>query len=96
MGLPVAAREFLQKYEIQPEACPHCNRQFDRKLEVCGHYYGMYDQEYNLYQHQLKSGKIAEEFVQADPWSSGPCFFLGLRISDGAEILWDQEEIDNA
>jgi hypothetical protein len=101
LGLPVEAIEFLRKYEVQPEACPHCKRLFDRKLEVCSYYHGMFDDPYNLYRHLLIDGRTAEEFVQADPWSSGPCMFLGLRVYDTnadleSEFLWSQEDIDNA
>lgn len=53
-GLTVEAREFLHKYEVQPESCPHCKRPFDRKPDVCGYYQGMFDNPYNLYRHQLK------------------------------------------
>lgn len=100
-GLPVAAREFLREFEVQPEACPHCKRMFDQKLEVCGYYQGMFDNSYNLFRHQLVDGRIAEEFVQADPWSSGPCMFLGLRVYDENadlvnEFRWDDEDINNA
>jgi hypothetical protein len=96
IGLPVAAREFLCEHGALPEACPHCHRPFDQKLEVCGYWQGMFDEPYNLYRHQLNDGRTAEEFVQADPWSSGPCLFLGLRVSDGTEFLWDQKDIDDA
>jgi hypothetical protein len=100
-GLPIGAIEFLRKYEVQPEACPHCKRPFDRKPDVCGYYLGMFDDPYNLYRHLLVDGRTAEEFVQADPWSSGPCMFLGLRVYDTNadlenEFLWSQEDIDNA
>ncbi|MEK9180319.1 MAG: hypothetical protein AAB897_02815 [Patescibacteria group bacterium] len=39
------------------------------------------------------------EEVQAEPWSSGPVFFLALQDEDGnwvAETLWPEEDIENA
>jgi hypothetical protein len=56
----------------------------------------MFGTEYSLIRYYLPDGRTADEFLQADPWSSGPCFFLGLRVSDGQEFLWPQEDIDNA
>lgn len=96
IGLPPDAIKFLHKYETPASQCPHCHRPYATNLEPCGQYEGMFGDTYYLYRHHLKSGLVAEEFLQADPWSSGPCFFLGLRISDGTEFLWPQEEIDNA
>ena len=47
-----------------------------------------------------ESGKKFEEYIQAEPWSSGPCIFLALRWVDTNEIitqtLWSDEEINNA
>jgi hypothetical protein len=49
-----------------------------------------------------KDGKdnIVEEYVQACPWSSGPCIFLALRWLVSKELieesLWEQETIDHA
>lgn len=40
-----------------------------------------------------------EEYVQADPWSSGPVIFLALRYSKCkqpvTDSLWPEEEINN-
>jgi hypothetical protein len=101
-GLSSAADMFLDANIIQPrsEPCPHCHHSYSAALKVCGTFYGMFDNEYLLYEHQLKSGQVAKEFVQAAPWSSGPCFFIGLQVynPDGTcaqEFLWAEEEIDN-
>ena len=32
-----------------------------------------------LRRYQLQDGREVEEFVQAEPWSSGPMYFVGLR-----------------
>jgi hypothetical protein len=53
----------------------------------------MFDQEYHLYRHALKDGRTADEFLQVAPWSSGPMFFIGLKVSDGVEFIWTEEEI---
>ena len=37
------------------------------------------------------------EYVQEEPWSSGPMFFIALKDAEGtpvSESLWTQEEID--
>lgn len=55
--------------------------------QIIGHYSGMFMEEYDLYRRQLTGGGYADEFLQASPWSSGPCFFIGLQVfdSDGKE-----------
>ncbi len=100
-GLTFAAMRFLAKYEARPDACPCCQHIPPSVLEECGNYDGMYDSEYKLYRHKLKDGRWADEFLQAQPWSSGPVAFLGLRVfeKDGQEcanFLWPSEEIENA
>lgn len=39
---------------------------------------------------------VYKEYVQAEPWSSGPCYFLAIMGPDGPiqETLWTDEEID--
>ena len=42
---------------------------------------------------------VYTEYVQAEPWSSGPCIFTALRGADGepvAESLWADRAIDVA
>lgn len=60
---------------------------------------GMFDEEFKLKTYQLADGSLYEEYVQAEPWSSGPCIFLALRnVSDKTIVeasLWDQKVIDN-
>jgi len=93
-GLPPAADAFLAEFEVPPVCCETCKRPFPRQLEVVGEYTGFND--YPLHRHQLKDGRTADEFLQAVPWSSGPMFFLGLRVSDGTEFAWSEEEIEQA
>ena len=62
-------------------------------------YYGMFDNEYPFYRYILTDGRRYVEYMQADPWSSGPCFFLALKDEETGEIveesLWDEETINN-
>ena len=61
---------------------------------------GMYESSYDLEKYIHDDGREYTEFVQAEPWASGPCFFLALKDKDGnvvKETLWTDEEIrDNA
>lgn len=61
-------------------------------------YVGMFDDGPTLRKYTLRDGTIYFEFVQASPWSSGPCIFLALKDKDGnvvEESLWDNEYINN-
>jgi len=52
-----------------------------------------------LNRYTLPTGEVFEEFVQAVPWSSGPCYFIALRDEKGHEVpesLWAESDIDNA
>jgi len=95
VGFTPAADAFLAEHEVPPEVCPHCERPFPRNLEVIGHFHGMFETEYPLHRRVLKGGRTADEFLQAAPWSSGPVHFLGLRVSDGTELVCTEDEIDN-
>jgi len=53
---------------------------------------GMFD-ECELKTYILKDGSEAEEFVQFEPWASGPWVFVGLRVGEKV-IGWTQEEVD--
>lgn len=78
--------------------------------EVCGVFYGMFEEEYPLHRYTLPSGEIYEERVQAEPWSSGPCIFLALICAGGevwqpqgapadswlAQTLWSEAEINSS
>jgi len=101
IGVTEKASNFLADNMLDAEECPCCHRPFPRKLETCGKFFGMYDNEHQLRLYRLKDGGYAEEFIQADPWSSGPCFFIGLKVFDVdghflQEFLWDQKDIDYA
>ena len=92
IGITSEARNWLKDYAIKPEICPECGHQEPLILEKIGTYSGF--NEYSLYRHKLTNGHYADEFLQCTPWSSGPVFFLGLRVSDGTEFTWTGEEIE--
>lgn len=94
VGLPLAADAFLEEHEVPLKVCSCCERPFPRDLEKIGCYHGMFDNEFPLFRHVLKDGRTADEFHQASPWSSGPIHHLGLRVSDGTEFVWTEEEIE--
>jgi len=60
-------------------------------------YSGAWDGDHVLHEYRL-DGKVYEEFVQTEPWSSGPCFFLALRDPETGNAvrgsLWAEEEIN--
>lgn len=49
--------------------------------------------------YSLPDGRIAEEFLQAAPWSDGTCYFLALRERSScqpiAESLWRDDQIES-
>lgn len=102
MGLSIEASDFLVFNELVPEPCPHCQRPYPPITEPSGKTYsGMFMEEYPLFRHELKSKGYAEEYLQAAPWSSGPCLFLGLKVydSNGTEIRdfqWTEQEIQES
>lgn len=60
---------------------------------------GMFDEEvHTLLEYKLTDGNWVEEYIQAEPWSSGPVIFLALRDKESKRVIveWSQEDIDNA
>ena len=60
---------------------------------------GMFDEEvHTLLEYKLIDGNWVEEYIQAEPWSSGPVIFLALREKESKRVIvkWPQEDIDNA
>jgi hypothetical protein len=59
-----------------------------------------YDSENELYRYKFDDGRILEDYVQAEPWSSGPCTFMALRDAVSkeplTETLWSEEDIQKA
>lgn len=54
---------------------------------------GMFE-EIEVKRYELKDGSYAEEYVQADPWHSGPVIFMGLKTKD-KNFEWTEEEIND-
>lgn len=102
MGLSADAIIFLQENEVPEETCEFCLRPYPRKLEKISYYVGMFEDHFPLHRHQLVDGRFADEYVQSSAWSSGPCFFLGLKIIDSKLLQvdltfeWGQSIIDAA
>ena len=69
------------------------------EIEVIGTIHGAWDDNVaDLRRFTMSDGTVYEEFVQAKPWSSGPCYFIALkRFGMPVEkSLWTEEEINNA
>jgi len=97
VGLPLAARAFLAEHEVPPEFCECCDRpyrfhQFQRVEEI-GFHEGLSFDRYPLTRHVLTDGRTADVFHQASGWRRGPVHHYGLRVSDGTEFVWTNEEI---
>lgn len=101
-GLSSEARKFIEENVKERDCnfCKHCGKpngtEHDSKIYESAAHVGMFDDGPDLYEYQLKDGRVAREKVQDAPWSSGPCIFLCLEV-DGERICeWPQEEIDHA
>ena len=60
---------------------------------------GMFEDEYPLRKFTFPDGRVFYERVQADPWSSGPVFFLALQDERGRWVpqsQWTEEQIQAA
>jgi hypothetical protein len=70
------------------------------KVEVIGKITGAWkDVVANLHRYTLPDGRVYEEFIQAEPWSSGPCYFIALKNLKGnviSQSLWTTDELNNA
>jgi hypothetical protein len=74
------------------------------KEAECGHYKGMFGDDYSLTEYIMVDGSRYQEFLQADPWSGGPVFFIALKKYNSntdewdvvEESLWSDSEIEKA
>lgn len=58
---------------------------------------GAFMNQFPLMQYDLPDGTTYFEYVQAEPWASGPHFFLALHDDEGNEVpasLWTDKEIE--
>lgn len=50
----------------------------------------------SLHRYVLPNGEIYQEYVQASPWSGGPCYFIALKDKHGNPVpqsLWTDDEL---
>ena len=93
MGITEEAATFLGKNEVKSDKCKTCGCISPQPLEEISVYCGMFGDEHTLFRHQLKDGRYADEFLQTYSWSSGPMFFIGIKVNQGREFLWTQAAI---
>lgn len=101
MGLNDKARDFLNHncVMIPGDVCPKCGHVLNQKKDCKKREWiqGMFGLDYMpLIDFKLTDGRVASEVVQAEPWSSGPVFFVCLEIDGKRMFEWTQSEIDNA
>jgi hypothetical protein len=70
------------------------------RISVIGKIAGAYkDYVADLHRYSMPDGKVYVEYVQADPWSSGPVYHIALKDARTgkplAKSLWTQDEIDH-
>ncbi|MGH9552691.1 MAG: hypothetical protein ACRD3W_25150, partial [Terriglobales bacterium] len=65
--------------------------------ESIGSIEGAWDAEVEkLHRYTLVDGTVYEEYVQATPWSSGPCYFIALKDAQGKSVsasLWSKKQL---
>lgn len=70
------------------------------RREVVGRIKGAWNPRVaDLYRYTMPNGEVYEEYVQADPWSGGPCYFIALMDRHGRAVpnsLWTDDEIARA
>lgn len=107
MGLPGDARVFLDtnckkvKCELVktfPDGSKTESFWSENYREKCDVIEGAFYNKFDLFEYELKDGRKVREEVQAEPWSSGPCYFIQLVDSETGEVLFKhtQEDINNA
>jgi hypothetical protein len=50
----------------------------------------------DLRRYELPTGEVYEEYIQAQPWNGGPCYYIALKDSAGEpvrESLWTTKQI---
>lgn len=105
MGLYEGAQTFLaaQCLHNPTQECPCCGNLSGGDLLSSANdipVEGMFGETVHILRtYYMTDDKPVEEYVQATPWSSGPCIFLALRDADTKkpieETLWPQEMLDN-
>jgi hypothetical protein len=77
--------------------CPECNYVISQKksIRIYETKDAFSEDDLALFEYDLQNGDIVREFLQAQPWSSGPMSFLCLEINGKKIFEWKDEEIDN-
>src|SRR5579883_2216385 len=99
----VTKKSKVREYGVQVFANGN-RKQFSRwrrislvRTEHAGVIRGAYSPQVNkLHRYTLPNGEVYSEFVQASPWSGGPCYFIALKDKHGKPVpqsLWTDEEI---
>lgn len=106
IGLNERTREFLRENTattLKKCGCPTCTTLHwevrEEEVYASAAHTGMFDDGPELYKYRLKDGRWVFEYVQAVPWSSGPCIFLALQDEAKQPLpqsLWSEDEIANA
>ena len=69
------------------------------RVKVVGRIKGAWtDVVANLHRYTKPGGEVFEEFVQATPWSGGPCYFIALKDKRGEvvpESLWSDHDLNH-
>lgn len=69
------------------------------KVEKVGEIHGAWtDVVATLSRYTLPNGEVLTEYVQAEPWSSGPCYFVALKDAKGKPVpqsLWSDDDLNN-
>lgn len=105
IGLNSRGKKFIRSNaECTPEqvcfACGNTTGGATKRIGL-GDVEGMFGEKvYQLQQFiHRKTGKKFEEYVQTEPWSSGPMIFLALRWSKTkrsvANTQWTEEEVNS-
>jgi hypothetical protein len=93
-------RDYLDKdgNVIKHEILPKVKRSILDSEDTPNVLKGMFDEDSHiLKQYFMHNGSTVEEFLQAEPWSSGPMQFLALRFRDTKSVihasLWTDKEM---
>jgi hypothetical protein len=79
-----------QVYGLPPSARKWIEENCEKNKVSCGHFTGMFGDEYPLFEYTHFSGSKIHEFVQSEEWYSGPMFYIGLKDAAGPVLLWKQ------
>lgn len=100
VGLHKNAEKWLDE-NVEKEVyhrCPHCNEPLSWTLKktYIEDVMGMFNEAVAaLYKYTTRNGRVVQEVIQCEPWSSGPVIFLCLEDIKTKERLfeWSEEEI---